>query len=205
MPGIIGWYTFVPFMQCKHGVVSMHHRLAGELLLNQTTVDLSGGRGYIEKDYGKSFPSAYIWMQSNHFEEDGLAFMLSIATIPWLRREFTGFLCALFYHSRLFRFATYTGARIRSYACNERKIRLIIEDRKHVLKVHGQSDSPVALKSPRQGEMSGHILESLTAIIRLQLFEKTGSLQHLVFEDTGRYAGMEIMDPKHQLANGLKL
>ncbi|MCK7537696.1 MAG: tocopherol cyclase family protein [Marinilabiliales bacterium] len=30
--------------------------------------DFSGGRGYIEKDWGHSFPSAYVWMQSNHFQ-----------------------------------------------------------------------------------------------------------------------------------------
>ena len=29
-PGIMGWYSFVPFMECNHGVVSLHHQLDGE-------------------------------------------------------------------------------------------------------------------------------------------------------------------------------
>jgi len=27
--GIMGWYRFVPFMQCYHGVVSLNHKLNG--------------------------------------------------------------------------------------------------------------------------------------------------------------------------------
>ena len=30
-PGIMGWYSFVPFMECNHGIVSMNHSLEGEL------------------------------------------------------------------------------------------------------------------------------------------------------------------------------
>ena len=28
-PGIMGWYSFVPFMECKHGIVSINHDLTG--------------------------------------------------------------------------------------------------------------------------------------------------------------------------------
>ena len=66
-PGIMGPYSFVPFMECYHGILSMDHSVEGQLEINQKKIDFTGGRGYIEKDWGHSFPSAYIWMQSNHF------------------------------------------------------------------------------------------------------------------------------------------
>jgi len=57
-PGIMGWYAYVPFMECFHGVVSTHHNLKGSVKLNGKTSDYTGGTGYIEKDWGTSFPSA---------------------------------------------------------------------------------------------------------------------------------------------------
>jgi len=33
-PGVMGWYSFVPFMQCYHGVVSLDHRLRGSVNYN---------------------------------------------------------------------------------------------------------------------------------------------------------------------------
>ena len=54
-PGVMGWYAWVPQMECYHGVLSFSHALQGTLTLNEKTMDFSGGRGYIEKDWGQSF------------------------------------------------------------------------------------------------------------------------------------------------------
>ncbi|MFA6702917.1 MAG: hypothetical protein WCS06_09695 [Dysgonamonadaceae bacterium] len=50
--GIMGWYRFVPFMECYHGVVSLTHSLKGKLIINNEVHDFKNGRGYIEKDWG---------------------------------------------------------------------------------------------------------------------------------------------------------
>ena len=34
-PGIMGWYRYVPFMECYHGLVSMNHRLSGNLIMDE--------------------------------------------------------------------------------------------------------------------------------------------------------------------------
>ncbi|MFW5768317.1 MAG: tocopherol cyclase family protein, partial [Bacteroidota bacterium] len=77
-PGIMGWYRFVPFMECYHGVVSLTNSLKGKLIINNKEYDFTSGKGYIEKDWGSSMPSSWIWMQSNHFHEPDASFMLSI-------------------------------------------------------------------------------------------------------------------------------
>jgi succinate dehydrogenase/fumarate reductase flavoprotein subunit len=48
--GTMGWYAFVPAMECYHGVLSFDHLLEGGLELNGQYIDYTGGRGYIEKD-----------------------------------------------------------------------------------------------------------------------------------------------------------
>ena len=38
-PGAMGWFAFVPFMECYHGVLSFNHRIKGQLLINDKMVD----------------------------------------------------------------------------------------------------------------------------------------------------------------------
>ena len=113
-PGIMGPFRFAPGMETYHGLVSMDHSLSGELVLNERSVDLNGGRGYIEKDWGSSFPQKWIWMQTNHFEETGTSFMCSIASIPYLGLNFDGFLAFLLVDGEVQRWSTYTGARVKN-------------------------------------------------------------------------------------------
>ena len=51
---------------------------------------------------GKSMPSAWIWTQSNTFEDrSSNSFMLSVANIPWLGKSLTGFLGFLYVNGEL--------------------------------------------------------------------------------------------------------
>jgi tocopherol cyclase len=101
-PGAMGWYSFVPFMECYHGVVSFEHVITGILNINGQDVDFTGGRGYIEKDWGRSFPAYHLWLQSNHFEQTDCSIMASIARIPWLGGSFDGFIAGFMYHGKLY-------------------------------------------------------------------------------------------------------
>ena len=38
-PGIMGPYSFVPFMECYHGIVSMNHDIEGSLFQNQKEME----------------------------------------------------------------------------------------------------------------------------------------------------------------------
>ncbi len=94
-PGIMGWYAWVPKMECYHSVLGFDHQIRGALTINHRTIDFSGGRGYIEKDWGPSFPKGYTWMQTNHFQVPGVCLTASIALIPWLGSAFRGFIVGL--------------------------------------------------------------------------------------------------------------
>ncbi|MBK6930273.1 MAG: hypothetical protein IPH12_05190 [Saprospirales bacterium] len=187
-PGIMGWYSFVPFMECFHGVVSMHHRLSGRLNAGSRTIDLDGGAGYIEKDWGRSFPRAYVWMQTNHFTgADRASLMASVAHIPWLRGAFIGFISGLWLDGRLFRFATYTGAK-HYLKLGPDSVTLIFKGPKTELRIQANQAIGVALRSPIAGEMTGKINESLQAGIRAELLENGKRL----FEGTAQTAGLEV-------------
>lgn len=113
-PGIMGWYAWVPLMECYHGVVSFGHSLLGSLDVDGRAVDFDGGRGYVEKDWGRAFPSGYVWMHSNHIEgHPDASLVASVAIIPWLRSSFRGFIVGLRTAEGLQVWATYNGTRER--------------------------------------------------------------------------------------------
>jgi hypothetical protein len=189
-PGIMGPYTFAPFMECYHGIVSMDHEITGNLSLEGQVIDFTGGRGYIEKDWGRSFPSAYFWMQSNHFEEPGISLKASVAKIPWVTGSFTGFIAGLWFKDKLYQFTTYNGTRlIRSHA-DLSTVKLFMENKHHRLELEASRDHATSLASPIQGFMDGRIEESMTALVRVQMMEVPG--RQVLFEGTGRNTGLEV-------------
>lgn len=187
-PGIMGWYSFVPFMECYHGVVSLHHHLQGHLALNDRPIDFSGGIGYIEKDWGRSFPSSWIWMQSNHFATPApCCLMVSVARIPWLTGHFVGFIAGFLFEGELHRFATYTGAKL-SVELDEPEVFITLTNPKTRLEVRGIAGAGGNLVSPISGEMTGKVNESLQGQLQLRFYRNN----ELVFEGTGQHAGLEV-------------
>ena len=49
-PGIMGPYSFIPFMECYHGILSMNHKILGSLKYNDENISFNGGKCYMEKD-----------------------------------------------------------------------------------------------------------------------------------------------------------
>ncbi len=194
-PGIMGWYRYVPFMECYHGVVSLDHQLAGSISHNGHTVDFQDGRGYIEKDWGSSMPQSWVWMQTNHFGQPGTSFMLSVARIPWIGKDFTGFLGFFLHNGKVFSFATYTGAKITRFEYDENEVKLLIESKKHQIKVHAKKAQAKkaksgGLKAPVFGNMERVIHESLDAEIDIT---HTGPQGETLFEGSGKNAGFEMV------------
>lgn len=189
-PGIMGWYRYVPFMECYHGVVSLDHKLEGILNINGENIDFSGGKGYIEKDWGSSMPKAWIWMQTNHFDVDRTSFMLSIARIPWLGSAFTGFLGFMLHEGKLYPFATYTGARLANLQTSAEWVEVEIHSKDFSIIVKGKNKSSGALKAPVAGDMERVIHESIDAELMITLLDRKGNT---IYNGMGKNAGLELV------------
>jgi hypothetical protein len=192
-PGIMGPYTFVPFMECYHGILSMDHQIKGSLMLNNKDHDFTGGRGYMEKDWGRSFPDAYIWMQSNHFDAAGISVKLSVARIPWLGSSFTGFIAGFLHDGKLYEFTTYNKSRLERVTITVKEISIQISNKNYRLKIRAGRNNATRLASPISGEMSGHISESMQSDLEISLEELhpsrllySGHSSHTALEVAGR-------------------
>lgn len=199
-PGVMGWYSFVPFMECYHGVLSFNHQVKGYIEINNQKKNFDGGKGYLEKDWGSSMPSSWVWMQSNHFEEKNASLFGSIAKIPWLKNYFTGFIFGFLLNGRLFKFTTYNRSHIMKLKIDNRQISIHVSNKNHRLEIDAERTKGVDLPAPSQGEMTSKVNESLSSKINLKLYENN----KLIFEGTGRNSGLEFVGDVQELVKGIK-
>lgn len=188
-PGIMGPFSFVPFMECHHGIINIHSGLKGWMNYNGTHVDFTDGYGYIEKDWGKSFPHSWIWLQTNNFYRSDTSLMFSIASIPWFHREFDGLIAFLKINSDFLRFATYTGAKVKKLKIVDKLLDILIEDSKYFLRLEVTFSKGGILKAPKKGVMEVDLTESITSKVEVELIEKP---DRVVFRDTGENTGLEL-------------
>jgi len=189
-PGIMGPFSFVPRMECYHGVVNIHHEIQGSLWIDGRENNFSKGYGYIEKDWGRSFPEEWIWMQCNHFKNPNTSFMFSIALIPWLHSQFVGFLSFLKIEDHIYTFSTYSGAKIKKLGNHQDKWFIVIEDNQYQLEVYAKQKIGGYLKAPKNGQMSRMIVESIHSKVKVCLKDK--KTNQVLFLENGTKVGMEI-------------
>jgi hypothetical protein len=186
-------------------VLSFDHALSGTLAVDGQALDFSGGRGYTEKDWGQSFPKAWVWMQSNHFSAPGVSLTASVAIIPWLRGAFPGFIVGLWRQGRLHRFATYSGAHIERLDISDERVTWRIAGPLHRagrqarLEITAWRAQGGLLHSPERVAMQQRVLESLTARLDVRLLAVQDGRETIVFEGAGRHAGLEVVGPTAEI------
>jgi hypothetical protein len=190
-PGIMGWYSYVPFMECKHGIVSVLHQLKGSLRVYHNETSFSGGKGYIEKDWGTSFPESWIWLHSNTFNEPDCSFTFSVAKIPWMGSFFIGHICFLYVKGQYYIFATYNNSKITKLEFTNKTLEIELQRKNLNLKIEAVQKRSGSLKAPVTGKMSRIIKESIDSEIKIFLTNEKGNLLHSL---KGERAGMEIIE-----------
>lgn len=194
VPGIMGWYGYLPIMECRHGIVSFGHDLAGTLDVEGVAVGFDGGRGYLEKDWGRSFPSAYVWAASNHLADasgerpDG-SLMASCAVIPGLGRRFRGSIVALALGGRVRTWATWNGSRDLDLRIDDQTVHWRMAGPDGTLDLAAERVRGGLLHAPLRTAMHRRVEETLDARLRLRLTAPDGAT---LFDGTGECAGLEV-------------
>ena len=189
-PGIMGWYGFVPFMECFHGVVSFGHDLGGAVSVEGVERSFAGGRGYIEKDWGKAFPAGYVWLATNHIDTAPEASLIaSVAIIPWLRGSFRGFIAGIRHGGRLFRWTTYNGTQETLLRIDDDAISWRLTGPDGDLELDAQRVRGGLLRAPVRTAMHERVEETLDATVRIRHVAPDG---RVLLEGIGSCAGLEV-------------
>jgi tocopherol cyclase len=182
-PGIMGWFSFIPGLECRHDVLSMNHVTSGTLHMNGKLLDFTGGSGYIEKDWGWNFPSSYIWIQCNNFDESGVSFMLAVARVPlgpFGAKGFVGFLGFLQARGQVRTFGTWNRWKVKSclFPGGGKGI-AVLSDGHEQITCRVVSSGAGLLKAPVKGGMSQIVKESINASVFIEINDKDGTVLSL--------------------------
>ena len=186
-PNIMGPFSYIPHMECNHAILSMQTLTNGEISIQDETLNFQNNNGYIEKDWGTSFPQNYIWLEGNQFQNKTTSFFLAIATIPYLCLKFKGLICVLIINHKEYRFATYNNTKIKELKHKKGKIYITLKKGKYTLKVEAKEKNTNNLKAPKHGKMNKEILESINSSIYIELKEKG----KIIYKDKSNLCGLE--------------
>lgn len=164
---------FAPFsskMQCNHGIISLRHRLSGEITINDEAYNFDGGVGYIEKDWGSSFPKTYSWIQCNDFKNRVCSIVASIADIPFMGRSFKGCICVVYYEGMEYKLCTYNGVKV----LKNNGTGMILKRGKYRLEIELNDENPQMILAPINGHLARSVHEhcGCTATFKFFIEEK---------------------------------
>ncbi|MBC7250891.1 MAG: hypothetical protein H5T62_11465 [Anaerolineae bacterium] len=200
-PGVMGWYAWVPFMECYHGVLSLDHSTEGMLRINGTAVDFTGGRGYTEKDWGRRFPVAWVWFQSNHFETPGTSVTASVAIVPWIRSAFRGFIVGLWHAGNLYRFTTYAGGAIEQLAVDPETVEWVLRNRRYRLQMCIRRTEAGLLYAPDLEDMTGRVAETMLSTAEVRLTRLDDPDVQPILAGTARNGALEVVGDINRLTS----
>lgn len=189
-PNIMGPFSYVPYMECNHSILSMKNSVSGLIDINNKKISFDNTNGYIEKDWGCSFPKSYIWCQGNSFKnEPNASFMFSIADIPLKFISFTGVIAVLIIDDQEFKFTTYNNAKLVQYDVTDNSFDIILKKGNYYLNIKSASNDGLKLSAPVKGKMDKDIFESISSSVNVTLKYEDA----VIFSDTSLNCGLEIV------------
>lgn len=152
---VMGPFSNIPFLECRHEIYSMYHDVTGSLNVNGEEISFENGYGYIEGDAGRNFPKKYIWYNSVLPCRQTLT--LAIAHIPFGLFSFTGVLCFLKTEKDEYYLCTWHGVKIEK--AKDRTV--ILQKGSDRLELEVDDREGHLLSAPVQGNMVRTIKENL--------------------------------------------
>lgn len=189
-PGSMGYYNYLTFMECYSQVTAMDGNVRGSLKVDGEQIDFDGGKVYIEKNWGREFPVAWVWIQSNSFEETGVSFTCSIGRVPLGPVNFSGFLAGLYLDGEFYEFTKMNRAKM-DIEKNGRDMTIRFRRKNLELKVKTESELEdfILCRGPRDGEMTPLVKECLNGTVELELIDR--NLDKIIYKGKGIATGIE--------------
>lgn len=189
-PGSMGFYNYLKFMECYSHVCALNGSLVGELNINGIDVNFTAGKVYIEKNWGKSFPKSWLWIQSNSFKSRKASITCSVGTIPFPIKNFTGFLIGLTLENEFYSFTTINHSKINIQNFGDDIVLIVTKGNlKLTIKTYTNPKDFVVLKAPSLGSMTSTVKETINGQVYI-LLEDT-KINKKIFEDIGLSTGVE--------------
>lgn len=189
-PGSMGFYNYLLFMECYSQVCALNGEIDGSLEIDGEIIDFTGGKVYIEKNWGKSFPESWVWIQSNSFENKSVSVTCSLATIPFPIRDFRGFLIGVTINDKFISFTTINNSKLLLKSLGQ-DVELVVTNNnlQLTLKTKTNLSDFVLCMAPKNGHMIPLVKETLSGTVEMILEDIVSG--NIIFKGIGKNTGVE--------------
>ncbi|QVK17922.1 hypothetical protein KHQ81_13995 [Mycoplasmatota bacterium] len=191
-PGSMGFYNYLWFMECYSQVCCLDGKLVGKLMINHEEIDFSGGKIYIEKNWGSNFPENYIWVQANNFFDENAALSMSMGRVPLGRYHFNGFLTAFRFNNKVYKFTSINRSKM-DLEFDQNNVNITFKKDNYQLSIETRCKASdfMTIKGPSDGKMNRDVRESIISEVRVELIDLYKEM--ILFQGISQNSGVEIM------------
>ena len=134
-PGLMGYFSFIPFMESYFKLVSLHHSINGKITINDKIYNFDKGSSYIEKGWGKKFPDSWLMIHCNTFTEPDTSFFVTFSPVKIIGTTIIGIQCFIMYNNEIINFSTYNNGKITLFKRLNKTLNIEIKNDTHYLDI----------------------------------------------------------------------
>ena len=183
----MGYNYYVPSLPCYHSVLNTRHRVTGEIQYEKVEYTLHSETGYLEKNWGRSFPERYFWMHAVDPMDAEVSLLFSQAEIKWLGRKFIKHVGHLHFEENKIDLRALQNCSISMAPLRKDHLSIYMRSKTLQLEIDIAIGQGVLFKGPNQGSLSKDILHHTDALIDVRLswqdkkrqFRLVGNIEHI--------------------------
>jgi len=172
----IGAKKFIPFVNCKHEILTSQHSAC--VTLSMKEMEYSGeATHYLETSWGNEFPSEYHWLQANSFDVPNTSFLFAHGKPSFIGIKSQQFLGHLKLENETYHFNN-RSTKVRIDSSSKR---IELQHKKSTILVSYGNGFPLSLLAPYKGSLDHPVIEHLNAPLSIQVIKNN---QKQLFKST---------------------
>jgi|GEM_PF-444271 len=189
----MGYSYVIPNLTCYHAILNKSHLVSGEIRTANTSFALDQDMGYLEKNWGTSFPENYIWLHAVDPADAKVNLLFSQAEIKWMGSTFFRHLGYLNFENEYIDLRLLKNSIVSSSFVSSEKQVIHISSKLIELEISIVLGEQVLFKGPEDGALRRDIIHYTDALIEVKLKQNAGiRLFHLV----GNFENVRITNEK---------
>ncbi len=186
----MGYSYFLPNLPCYHAVLNTGHRVTGEIKQKNDCFIFEDELGYLEKNWGSSFPKTYYWLHAVDPNDPQVSLLFSIAEIEWIGKKFNRHVGHVHFDEKQLDFRSLKNVAVSFQRSSKDEHEIRLTSKTLQMEITIRHRSKVQFKGPSKGRLSRDIIHFPDAIIQIRLSENNKvRMLHLIgnFENLGSF------------------
>lgn len=166
----MGYSYFIPTLPCYHSVLNKSHYVSGEVNFHNQHYLMDSALGYMEKNWGTSFPENYFWMHAIDPSNPEISILFSQAEIKWLGKSFIKHLGHFRFNGEEINLKKLAKFEINYSFFNKDYTSVVIKSSQIKLEINFGKSTVFQFKGPVKGKLQRDIIHNSDTLIDLKIY-----------------------------------